>query len=99
MNILQATLYGMNKVADNLRDKFDKVLVDGNKLPNWDYNSEAIVKVILKLKKYRRLQSWRKSIEIEFVWNMINFIQNMVLLSTRVTQQKSILKISENMVY
>ncbi len=27
-----------------LKGQFDKVLVDGNKLPNWDYNSEAIVK-------------------------------------------------------
>lgn len=44
INILQATLYGMKQVADNLNNKFDKVLVDGNKLPNWDYSSEAIVK-------------------------------------------------------
>ncbi|MBK2029246.1 ribonuclease HII [Francisella noatunensis] len=44
LNILQATLKSMNQVADNLRGQFDKVLVDGNKLPNWDYNSEAIVK-------------------------------------------------------
>ncbi|MGQ4006208.1 ribonuclease HII [Francisellaceae bacterium CB300] len=51
MNILQATLYGMNKIADNLRDKFDKVLVDGNKLPSWDYNSEAIVKGDSKIKE------------------------------------------------
>lgn len=27
-----------------LKGQFDKVLVDGNKLPNWDYNSEDIVK-------------------------------------------------------
>ncbi|MEY8701778.1 ribonuclease HII, partial [Francisella philomiragia] len=44
LNILQATLKAMNQVADNLKGQFDKVLVDGNKLPNWDYNSEAIVK-------------------------------------------------------
>ncbi|AJI52904.1 ribonuclease HII [Francisella philomiragia] len=44
LNILQATLKAMNQVADNLKRQFDKVLVDGNKLPNWDYNSEAIVK-------------------------------------------------------
>jgi len=44
MNILQATLYGMKLVADKLVYKFDKVLVDGNKLPNWQYNSEAIIK-------------------------------------------------------
>ncbi|MFT4693793.1 MAG: ribonuclease HII [Francisella sp.] len=51
MNILQATLYGMNKVADNLNGRFDKVLVDGNKLPDWSYNSEAIVKGDSKIKE------------------------------------------------
>ncbi|AJC48846.1 ribonuclease HII [Allofrancisella guangzhouensis] len=44
LNILQATLYGMKKVADDLKNKFEKILVDGNKLPNWQYNSEAVVK-------------------------------------------------------
>nr|MCX3323164.1 ribonuclease HII [Bacillus paranthracis] len=44
LNILQATLKAMHQVANNLERQFDKVLVDGNKLPNWDYNSEAIVK-------------------------------------------------------
>ncbi|AIT09058.1 ribonuclease HII [Candidatus Francisella endociliophora] len=44
LNILQATLKAMKQVADNLQKQFDKVLVDGNKLPNWNYNSEAIVK-------------------------------------------------------
>lgn len=44
LNILQATLKAMKQVADNLQVQFDKVLVDGNKLPNWSYNSEAIVK-------------------------------------------------------
>ncbi|MED7789323.1 ribonuclease HII [Francisella sp. 19X1-34] len=44
LNILQATLKAMKQVADNLIGLFDKVLVDGNKLPQWSYNSEAIVK-------------------------------------------------------
>ena len=44
LNILQATLLGMKRVADRLSRKFDKALIDGNKLPQWDYNSEAIVK-------------------------------------------------------
>ncbi|AJI72786.1 ribonuclease H [Francisella tularensis subsp. novicida GA99-3548] len=44
LNILQATLKAMHQVANNLERQFDKVLVDGNKLPNWNYNSEAIVK-------------------------------------------------------
>jgi ribonuclease HII len=44
INILQATLLAMKTVADNLQGKFDKVLVDGNKLPKWNYVSEAIVK-------------------------------------------------------
>jgi ribonuclease HII len=44
INILQATLKAMKQVADNLKGQFDKVLVDGNKLPVWQYKSEAIVK-------------------------------------------------------
>lgn len=44
LNILQATLKAMKQVADNLVGQFDKVLVDGNKLPNWGYDSEAVVK-------------------------------------------------------
>ena len=44
INILQATLLAMKTVADNLQGKFDKVLVDGNQLPKWNYESEAIVK-------------------------------------------------------
>ena len=51
MNILQATLYGMNNVADSLNGRFDKVLVDGNKLPDWNYVSEAIVKGDSKIKE------------------------------------------------
>ena len=34
LNILQAILKAMYQVADNLKGQFDKVLVDGNKLPN-----------------------------------------------------------------
>ena len=44
LNILQATLFGMNEVAQSLQGNFDKVLVDGNQLPKWNFNSEAIVK-------------------------------------------------------
>lgn len=44
LNILQATLKAMKQVADNLIGQFDKVLVDGNKLPEWNYNSEAVIK-------------------------------------------------------
>ena len=41
----------MKKYRLNLRDKFDMVLVDGNKLPSWDYPSEAIVKGDSKIKE------------------------------------------------
>ncbi|MDE5004915.1 ribonuclease HII, partial [Francisella tularensis subsp. holarctica] len=44
LNILQATLKAIHQVENNLERQFDKVFVDGNKLPNWDYNSEALVK-------------------------------------------------------
>ncbi|QIW09820.1 ribonuclease HII [Francisella sp. LA112445] len=44
LNILQATLKAMKQVADSLVGQFDKALVDGNRLPQWGYQSEAIVK-------------------------------------------------------
>lgn len=44
LNILQASLLAMKRAVDNLNIQPDKVLVDGNKLPKWEYDSEAIIK-------------------------------------------------------
>ena len=44
INILQASLLAMKRAVENLKIQPEKVLVDGNKLPNWDYLSEAIIK-------------------------------------------------------
>lgn len=43
LNILQASLLAMHRAVDALSYKPNHVLVDGNKLPKWDYSSEAIV--------------------------------------------------------
>lgn len=43
LNILQASLLAMHRAVDALAVKPDFVQVDGNKLPNWSYESEAVV--------------------------------------------------------
>lgn len=44
LNILQASLLAMKRAVDGLSITPEYVLVDGNKLPKWDYPSEAVVK-------------------------------------------------------
>ncbi|MDC0534561.1 ribonuclease HII [Francisellaceae bacterium] len=51
INILQASLLAMKRSVDKLTTHFSMVLVDGNKLPIWDYPSEAIVKGDTKIKE------------------------------------------------
>lgn len=48
INILQATLKAMTMAVDGLTMPPEHVLVDGNRLPKWDYSSEALVKGDLK---------------------------------------------------
>jgi len=43
MNILQASMLAMRRAVTGLAMQPDKVLVDGNRLPQWSYDSEAIV--------------------------------------------------------
>ena len=43
-NILRATLLAMCRAVDNIKIKFDQVLVDGNQLPKWKFLSRAIIK-------------------------------------------------------
>lgn len=44
MNILQASLLAMKRAVELLAIQPEYVLVDGNKLPRWAYQSEAVVK-------------------------------------------------------
>lgn len=44
INILQATMLAMKRAVEGLHIQPDFVRVDGNRCPNWMYNSEAIVK-------------------------------------------------------
>ena len=44
INILQASLLAMHRVAAAVSASFDKILVAGNRLPSWQFASEAIVK-------------------------------------------------------
>jgi ribonuclease HII len=43
-NILQSTLMAMRRAVKNLDLEPDYVAVDGNRLPNWEYRGEAIIK-------------------------------------------------------
>lgn len=44
INILNATFLAMQRAVSGIEKEPDIVLVDGNRLPNWSYNSEAIIK-------------------------------------------------------
>ncbi len=44
LNILQASLLAMRRAVDGLSAAPGYVLVDGNRLPRWDYRSEPVVK-------------------------------------------------------
>lgn len=44
INILHASLLAMKRAVENLSVQPEYVLVDGNRLPQWNYASEAVVK-------------------------------------------------------
>lgn len=44
INILQASLLAMHRAVQGLHIQPEFVLVDGNKLPQWNYTAEAVVK-------------------------------------------------------
>ena len=44
LNILHASMLAMHRAVQALEPQPQRVLVDGNRLPRWDYASEAIVK-------------------------------------------------------
>jgi ribonuclease HII len=44
INILQASLLAMKRAVEGLSIQPEHVLVDGNKIPNWTYSAEAVVK-------------------------------------------------------
>lgn len=44
INILQASLLAMTRAVQGLHIQPEHVLVDGNKLPKWNYRAEAVVK-------------------------------------------------------
>ena len=43
-NILGASLLAMKRAVESLVIQPEHVLVDGNKLPDWDYSAEAVIK-------------------------------------------------------
>lgn len=43
INILNASLLAMKRSVEDLEVQPDHVLVDGNKLPEWDYSGEAVI--------------------------------------------------------
>ncbi|MBL4826687.1 MAG: ribonuclease HII [Spongiibacteraceae bacterium] len=44
INILQASLLAMSRAVKGLKIQPEHVLVDGNRLPQWSYQSQAVVK-------------------------------------------------------
>ena len=44
LNILHASLLAMKRAVEGLVQQPEHVLVDGNRLPPWNYSSEAVVK-------------------------------------------------------
>ncbi|WP_347331943.1 ribonuclease HII [Marinimicrobium locisalis] len=44
LNILQASLLAMTRAVQGLARAPEHVLVDGNRLPQWEYSAEAVVK-------------------------------------------------------
>lgn len=50
LNILQASLLAMKRAVDDLKIKPTMVYVDGNRLPKWNYQSEAVIKGDSKIK-------------------------------------------------
>lgn len=44
INILQASLLAMTRAVQGLHIQPEYVLVDGNKIPKWNYTAEAVVK-------------------------------------------------------
>ncbi|HCS63837.1 MAG TPA: ribonuclease HII [Cellvibrio sp.] len=44
INILQASLLAMTRAVQGLHIQPEHVLVDGNKLPKWNYTAEAVIK-------------------------------------------------------
>lgn len=44
INILHASLLAMKRAVEGLNVQPEHVLVDGNKLPEWNYSAEAVVK-------------------------------------------------------
>ncbi|MFT6387198.1 MAG: ribonuclease HII [Cellvibrionaceae bacterium] len=72
LNILQASLLAMKKAVESLRVQPEHVLVDGNKIPVWHYQAEAVVKgdsrvaaiaaasILAKVTRDREMQEYEK---------------------------------------
>jgi ribonuclease HII len=72
INILQASLLAMKRAVENLSIQPEHVLVDGNKIPDWRYNAEAVVKgdarveciaaasILAKVTRDREMVGWDK---------------------------------------
>jgi ribonuclease HII len=72
INILQASLLAMKRAVENLSIQPEHVLVDGNKIPDWRYNAEAVVKgdarveciaaasILAKVTRDREMVAWDK---------------------------------------
>jgi ribonuclease HII len=71
-NILQASLLAMKRAVEGLHVQPEHVLVDGNKIPQWHYSAEAVIKgdarveaiaaasILAKVARDREMQDFEK---------------------------------------
>ena len=90
-NILQATMMAMTRALNGLKKKPQGVLIDGNRVPKGlKMPSVAIVKGDSRVHAISAASIWLKSPVTERWLKHINSIQNMDLISIKVTQQRNI---------
>jgi ribonuclease HII len=67
INILQATMLSMKKAISGLDLKPDFIRVDGNRVPDWKYNSECIIKGDTKILEISAASILAKTIRDEMM--------------------------------
>ncbi len=81
-NILQATLMTMRRAVKNLEVQPDYVVVDGNRLPQWEYQAEAVVKgdgrveVISAASIIAKVVRDREMVELDILYPSYGFAAN-----------------------
>ena len=88
-NILQATMLAMTRAVDALKTTPEFVLVDGNRLPKWNYPSEAVVKGDARVPRFTAIVRW---------WSLTECFLSTDLPNTKDILPPSIWRLSADMV-